>query len=130
MTFSNEISTSLNTGFNGSGGLSALDCLKFGLTVSANATITSKIERGFTINAFAWQKHMLRPYIYYYNCQYSGTYGYFCYNHFEKRYFWVLEDRTATNKYCIETGIRSWSRTNTAHNPNAVSPTPPTNWEW
>lgn len=130
MTFSNEISTSQTVGFSASGGLSAYDAAEFGLTVTSSGTVTAKIYAGLTLNVSAWKKHMLRPYIYYYNDTYKGTYQYYCHNFFDDHYFYVYENRSAENKYDIEHGRRAWVRENTAHDPNAVSPIPPTNWEW
>ena len=130
MTFSNEIATSQTVGFSASGGISVYDAVKFGLTVTSSNTVTAKISKGFTLNVSAWKKHMMRPYIYYYNDTYKGTYEYYCHNFFDNHYFYVYEDRSAENKYDIEHGVRSWVRENTAHNPNASSPIPPTNWEW
>ena len=130
MTFSSEISTSQTVGFSASGGINAYDAVEFGLTVTGSQTVTAKISKGYTLNVSAWKKHMLRPYIYYYVDTYKGTYRYYCHNFFDDHYFYVYEDRSAVNKYDIEHGVRSWVRENTAHNPNATSPIPPTNWEW
>ena len=130
MTFSSEISVSKTVGFSASGGISALEAASFGLTVTESSTVTAKIGIGYTHNVSAWKKHMMRPYIYYYNDTYTGTYQYYCYNYFEDRYFYVYEDRSAENKYDIEHSIRSWVRENKDQDPNATSPIPPTGWEW
>ena len=130
LSFSSEISVSQTIGFSASGGISAYDAAKFGLTVTSSNTITAKINKGFTLNVSAWKIHMLRPYIYFYIDTYKGTYEYYCHNLHDDHYFYVTENRSAENKYDIEQAVRSWVRENTAHNPNASSPVPPTNWEW
>lgn len=130
MTFNKDVSTSINIGFEGNADFTKADALKFGLKVTASGSVTSTISKGYTLNVAAWTKHMVRPYIYYYVDEYEGTYRYYCYNSYEKRYFYVTEKRTAQNQYNTEKGIRSWTRVNTAHNPNARSPEPPKDWEW
>ena len=130
ISFNDEITATVNVGFEGTAGLTKSDALKFGLKVTASGSVTSKISKGFTLNVSAWTKHMLRPYIYYYVDQYQGTYRYYCYNAYEQRYFYVYETRTAENRYNIEKGVRSWVRVNSDHNSSAASPIPPTGWEW
>ena len=129
-SFTEEVSVSVNVGFNASGGLKASEALSFGLAVSAAQTVTSKITRGYTLNVGAWKKHVVRPYIYSYDDLYSGVYRYYCYNAYDNSYFYIPEQREAVNKYEVEHSIRSWVRENTAHNPNASSPIPPLKWEW
>ena len=129
-SFTEEVSVSVNVGFNASGGLKASEALSFGLAVSAAQTVTSKITRGYTLNVGAWKKHVVRPYIYSYDDLYSGVYRYYCYNVYDNSYFYIPEQREAVNKYEVEHSIRSWVRENTAHNPNASSPIPPLKWEW
>lgn len=129
-SFTNEVSVSVNVGFNASGGLKASEALSFGLSVNANQTVTSKITRGYTLNVGAWKKHVVRPYIYSYDDLYSGVYRYYCYNAYDNSYFYLPEQREAVNKYEVESSIRSWVRENSAHNPTAPSPIPPLNWQW
>ena len=130
MTFSKDVSTSVGIGFEGSANLTASEAVKFGLKVTASGTVTSTISKGYKLDVAAWTKHVVRPYIYFYVDEYAGTYRYYCYNSSDKRYFYVTESCTAENRYNIEKSIRSWTRVNTAHNPNATSPVPPTDWEW
>lgn len=124
------VTISKSLGFNASGTLTASDALKFGLTVTGSYTKSQSINQGFTLNVPGWTKTVVRPYIYYYVDDYIGVYRYYCYNNYEQTYFYVTETRTATNSYDIEASIRTWSRTNTAQNPDATSPVPPTDWEW
>lgn len=121
---------SKSLGFNGSGDLKASDALKFNLKVTGNYTKSQSIQRGYKLNVMGWTKALVRPYIYYYIDDYIGKYRYYCYNNFDKTYFYVNETRTATNSYDLESSNRSWSRTNSAENPDATSPIPPTEWEW
>jgi len=130
MTFSSAVSVSENIGYTNSGGITDEQASQFGLTVTSTQTVTSKIPAGYVLNVNAWTKHLLRPYIYSYDDTYTGVYRYYCHNFFENTYFYVTEDRSAVNKYDTERSIRAWTRVNSSHNPNATSPTPPTNWEW
>lgn len=122
--------TQVQIGFSSTGELSASDCAKFGLTVTASGTATSSLQKGFTINVGAWTKMCVRPYIYYYIDNYEGTYRYYCYRALDKEYFYIYENRTAQNSYDIERSYRVWTRVNEKHDQNAVSPVPPSEWEW
>lgn len=123
-------STSVSVGYANTFELSAAEAAKVGLRVTASGTATSSIQKGFEMNVPAWHKMMVRPYVYYIIDDYQGTYRYYCYNNYSKEYFYVNETRTAKNTYNIEKGHRVWDKYNSAHNPNAVSPTPPAAWEW
>lgn len=122
--------TEKQIGFSSTGELSASDCAKFGLSVTASATVSSTLQKGFTINVDAWTKMCVRPYIYYYVDNYEGTYRYYCYRALDKEYFYIYENRTAENTYDIERSYRVWTRVNVNHDTSAVSPVPPSEWEW
>lgn len=122
--------TQVQIGFSSTGELSASDCAKFGLTVTASRTATSSLEKGFSLNVEAWTKMCVRPYIYYYVDNYEGTYQYYCYNYLNKEYFYMYETRTAENSYDIESSHRVWTRVNENHDQSVVSPVPPSGWEW
>lgn len=127
-TITRKVSNSV--GFKNTYELSASECAKFGLTVTASKVVSSSINKGFTLNVNAWTKMCVRPYIYYYVDNYEGTYRYYCYNALEKEYFYISEKRTAENSYDVERSYRVWTAVNESRNPNATSPVPPTNWVW
>lgn len=125
-----EVKVGFQTGMDSSTSLSSTDCKKFNLSVTASATCSSIIRKGFSFDVQPWHKVCIRPYIYYNIDDYSGRYRYYCYNSLNKSYFYVYEDRTATNTYLVESSYRTWSRENVNHDPYATVPIPPVEWEW
>ena len=125
-----EVKVGFQTGGEASTSLSRTDCAKFNLSVTASATCTSIIRKGFSFDVQPWHKVCIRPYIYYNVDDYSGRYRYYCYNYLEQAYFYVYEDRTAKDTYLVESNYRTWSRENVKRDPHATVPIPPDQWEW
>jgi hypothetical protein len=127
---STSSSTSVSVGFQGTADFPSTVAGTFGLQVTANHTATQTISSGFVLNVSAWHKTMIRPYVYYYNDTYEGTYRYYVYNNLSQIYSYVYETRTAVNSYDIEKATRVWDRVNSTQSLTATSPVPPSSWEW
>lgn len=120
----------INVGYKNTNNISATVAKTYGLDVEASATISANIEVGTTLKAIGWRKVSQRPYVYYATAYYEGTQQYYVYDSIQCEFYYITYERTATNTYSIDAGIKTWSADNTAKDPNAVTPFPPTTWEW
>ncbi|WP_103110966.1 hypothetical protein [Brevibacillus reuszeri] len=116
--YSKSMKTSTTIGFSGAAEIKS----KLSFTASKTHEYTTAVEQGATVGAWTiWGK---RPYIKWTKQDYKGVWYQVWHNGSE--YITGTIDKTGTNNRLDIAATEYWDKVNTAKNPNASSPTPPT----